>query len=201
MINYCESTKKVDYTTLVAGIHPNDQNIEFFASETLAGIPTVMWIQNGQSKKWRFLPKEFYSLCAEAYLKDEEAVTYFEEQFPSFDLNRRVEIWVYHCFGDLDHSADILSGVLQPSENFRKTQNCPSLNFSYKNITINGKILTKRELAILDLMAEGLPDKAIYPELGVSESHYNTIKRRILEKAGATSKPHLMLIAAKEHIV
>lgn len=57
--------------------------------------------------------------------------------------------------------------------------------------------LTVRERAVLDLIIEGLCNKAIARELGISLGTVKTHVKGVLEKLGATTRTHAVAIAAR----
>lgn len=194
MINNSKITTKT-YPEQIAGLMPNDSNIEFGGRKNTM---ETYWIQNGKNHQWNELPRWAYKICEKYFLTDKKAVSYFND----FDvsLNRKVEMYIYHLYGDLDYTADILSGKIQASENFRHTSDCCSINWDHKRITIDGVPLTKRDLKIIDLTKEGFPDKAIANELGITQSTLDFHKRNLFEKTRVYCKTELIIKAITQHV-
>jgi NarL family two-component system response regulator LiaR len=62
-------------------------------------------------------------------------------------------------------------------------------------------ILTARELDVLRLLADGLPNKLIARELGIAERTVKTHVSSILAKLGVTDRTQAALYAVREHLV
>ena len=194
MINTRKITTKT-YPEQIAGLMPYDSNIEFVGSKKTM---QVFWIQNGRTLEWQHLPRWAYNICKRHYLKDKKAMDYLKEF--NVNIDRQVEMYIYHLYGDLDYTADILSGKIQPSENFRHTADCCSINWDHKRITIDGVPLTSRDLKIIDLTKDGLPDKAIANELGITQSTLDFHKRNLFEKTGVHCKTELIIKVITQHV-
>ena len=112
-----------------------------------------------------------------------------------------VHLYTYYMYGDLDNTPDVINGVPQPSENFRDTKDCISLDFKNKNIDFEGQLLTKRDIFIIDKISEGIVDKAIADELNISMSTLDFHKKQLFSKLKASSKPQAVSQAFKTHIL
>jgi DNA-binding CsgD family transcriptional regulator len=194
MINSGKITTRF-YPEQIAGLMPNDSNIEFVGKQNTM---QVLWLQNGRTLEWKDLPRWAYNICKKHYITDRKAVSYFEGF--NVDLDRQVEMYIYHLYGDLDATADILKGKIQTSENFRHTTDCFSIDLDHKRITIDCVPLTKRDLKIIDFTKAGLPDKAIASELGITQSTLDFHKRNLFEKTGVQCKTELIIKALNQHI-
>ena len=194
MINNSEITTKTT-TSQVAGLMPGDSNIEFVG---VHNTQKVLWLRNGHTLEFKYLPKWAYRICQQQYLNDNAAI----EQLSRLHVNeeRQVELYIYHMYGDLDTTADILNGALTPSENFRHSKNDPSLNWDHKWITLGDAILTPRDLKIIDLIIADMPDKAIALELGISQSTLDFHKRNLYTRANVCSKTALIIKALNQKI-
>lgn len=185
---------------LPAGVLPNDHNIEFMA---VTGSKTVLWMQNGNTHQWQHLHPSIYDALEALFLTDTEAVKFLTSNYKedADNINRLVELYTYYMYGQLDNSPDVINGVLQPCENFRESADCPSLQFDNKFIDIEGVHLSQRDLKILDDIIEGLPDKAIAINLGVSIGTYDFHKKNLFKKLNVDSKVGLAVKSLKNHIV
>lgn len=194
MINSSKITQN-SFPEQIAGLMPNDSNIEFGGEKHTM---EVFYLQNGKNHQWNELPRWAYKICEKHFLTDKKAVSYFND----FDvsLTRKVEMYIYHLYGDLDATADILSGKIQTSENFRHTLDCESIDWDNKKITIDGVQLTKRDLRIIDLTKDGLPDKAIANELGITQSTLDFHKRNLFTKANIQCKIELIIKVFQQRI-
>ncbi|WP_281980490.1 helix-turn-helix transcriptional regulator [Tenacibaculum mesophilum] len=180
----------------VAGVLPGDHNIEFFG---VRKTKQVLWIQNGSTRYFKDLPLEFYNLLKEAYLTDEAAVSFLQKV--TTKENTQVELYTYYMYGDLDCTPDIVNGKLGESENFRDKRNCPSLLWNTKNININNVVLTPRQLMIIDLVGQNLPDKAIAAALDISIKTFDFHKKKLFNLLRVDSKMDLLKLSIKHKIV
>jgi len=194
MINNSKITTK-QTTSQVAGLLPGDSNIEFFGVKE---TKQVLWMQNGHVLPWQYLPKWAYRICQTKYLSDNAAMA----QLSALNENeeRNVELYIYHMYGDLDTTADILNGKLTPSENFRHSQNDPSLNWDHKWLTIEDTILTPRDIKIIDLILNNDLDKVIASELGISQSTFDFHKKNLCEKINVPNKYGLIIKALNNNL-
>lgn len=198
------NTKSTHYKTtpqaLAAGLALNDNNIEFVGSKD---TKTVIWLRNGNAHAFKNLPGEIYSKLKAAYLSDPEAVKAFQIFYPNMvDETRQVELYTYYVYGDLDSKPDIINGELQPSENFRDTEDCISLAFNSKNIDFMGIPLKIRQIKMIDAWSKGIPDKTIASDiLEIALTTYDFHKSKLFKLLQAESKPEAVSIAYKHHIL
>ena len=192
MINKHEITK-LTAKAQIYGLHPSEDGIEFIG---ILETQEVLWIRNGVANYFKDLPKWAYQICQHKYLSNKKAVQQLTEL--DFSPERQVELFIYHSYGALDATPDIKDGELQPSENFRHSKNCPSLE--WKDITIDGTPLTRREIRMIDLMLEDKPDKAIAADFGITQSTLNFHKKNLYKKANVPSKTGLIIKAINQNI-
>lgn len=192
---------------IVAGLLPSDPHIEFVG---LHQTKTIIWLQHGAAHRFEDLSNKNYLIVQKYYLTDKGAIQYFHryrEQGLPISFRRKVELYIYYMCGELDSTPDLVDGVLNFSENFRESKNCPSLKFDKKFITIGGVRLTSREIRMIDFMKEDLPDKAIAASLqnrdgstGITESTYNFHRHNLYQKVGVQTKTALLQKANEERI-
>ena len=189
---------------LVAGLVPGCQDIEFYG---LPETKEVRWLQDGQDHAFKDLSPRHYKMLLNAYMCDHSARRLLENMVDSdgravkLSVTRQTELWTYHCFGDLDAHPDIKNGELQPSENYRHERDCISLQFDYKDITINGIPLKPREIRMSDSFSQEDKDEIVAIELGIVRSTLSQHKKELYAKAGVFSKIGLMVKAAEERIL
>ena len=104
-------------------------------------------------------------------------------------------------YGDLDNKADVINGQLQPCENFRETKDCLSLQFDLKYIDIEGVHLSQRDLKILDMCMDNMPDKLIADHLGISHSTFDFHNKYLFRKFDCDSKVSIVVKGIKNHIL
>lgn len=187
MINMNKSTEKTN-TAQIAGLLPGDSNIEFIG---LKETKQVIWLQHGRTLEWAHLPKWIYNVCKKQYLQDKNAVEFLQKAETS--VNRQVELYIYHLYGGMDAMPDVLNGKLTICENFRDEKNTPSLNWSSKRITLNGTVLTLRDLKIIDLVIQDEPDKAMAAEFNIAQSTFDFHKRNLFKRANVKTKAALIV--------
>lgn len=195
MINVNKTTD-FNKTPQIAGVMPGDSSIEFVG---IRKTKQVLWLQNGSNHYFKDLPERYYALLETAYLNDEKAVQFISEL--TNDLQRQVELYTYYCYGEVDGTADIKNGELSPSENFRDQENCPSLLWNSKHITIDDHVLTPRQLIIVDAIGNDLPDKAIADLLGISQTTLDFHKKKLYEAIGVQTKIALLKKAFQEKVI
>lgn len=195
MINASKTTTFNEHPQ-IAGVMPNDTSIEFIG---VRKTQQVLWMQNGNNHYFSDLPIEHYNLLKSAYLKDHKAKRFLEAV--SDHLPRQVELYTYYMYGEVDSTPDIANGKLSASENFRDTKNCPSLLWLSKNINIGSHVLTPRQLVIVDLIGENVPDKAIASVLGISHKTLDFHKSKLFKAVGVNSKLELLKKSMKYKIV
>lgn len=194
MINNSKITEKTA-TLQVAGLLPGDSTIEFIGiSET----QEVLWLQNGRTLPFKYLPKTIYQKCQEKYLSD--AIAFKELSQLPISTERQVEVFIYHLYGDIDSKPDFKDENLQPSENYRHQKNTSCLSWDTKWLTIDGIVLTNRDLRIIDLMIEDAPDKLIAVELGISHSTLDFHKRNLYKKFSVKTKIELIIKVKNQHV-
>lgn len=184
---------------MFAGINlRNSNDVEFVG---IAKNKTVVFLQNGTVKPFEALQPDYLQLIEDVYNGDEGAVPYFEGL--DLPLNRKLEIYTYYMWGDLDHTPDIIDGVLQASENFRDCSDCPSIKFSNKIFTVKGEVLNERDLKIIDMSLKEETDIAIAAELGIAEKTLDQYKREKLFKkmGGLHSKIGLVSASYKHRLI
>jgi len=182
---------------LIAGMNlKNTTDVEFFG---IKKNKTVQFLQGGHVHPFDVLSPRYYALLVTAFYKDQPAVAYFKQ----FDLplKRKVELYTYYLFGSLDHKPDIINGVLQASENFRDSSECPSLSFSGKDITIDGVILTLRDLTIIDMSARECTDYEIAEALHICLPTLDFHKKNLFIKTGTQTKLGFVMKAFTNQII
>lgn len=180
----------------IAGLHPADNGIEF---QGIRGNKKVLWMQHGNNHHFTDLPEAKFNLLKEQFLSDRAAYDFISKIHS--DIKQQVELYTYYMYGDLDGTPDIKDGVLAPAENFRDTQDCPSLLWHNKNITIDGYVLNPAQILIIDNMLKGYPDKYIVAELGISHSYFDGIKGKLLKSTNCSCSKELIIKAINQKVM
>ena len=185
---------------LIAGLNTNSTDIEFYGWEGR----TVKFFRAGKNYNFEDLPPQLYKDLLNAYNNDpaaKKALSIITDStgrkiIPS--LERKVELYTYYMYGGLDGKPDIKDGKLQPSENFRETKDCISLNWESKWVRLNGVKLTPREIVMVDLFTQDEKDEVVALELGITPSTLSFHKKNLFEKVGVQSKNALTTMAVQQ---
>lgn len=180
----------------IAGMMPNDSNIEFVG---VRNSKTVLWIQHGSTHYFKDLPDKQFFLLLKRYLSDKNAVEFLSKI--TSDKCRQVELYTYYTYGDVDGTADIIDGELSPSENFRDKNDCPSLLWNTKQMTIGDYVLSSRQLFIIDCIRKDLPNKAIADLLGITLSTFDFHMKKLYDAIGVQTKPALLAKAFENKVI
>lgn len=182
-----------------AGVAPEDNNIEFIGNRF---NKTVIWLQNGKSYRFNELPGSVFKDLRSLYLSDINAQTLIKTNYPQAKaISKQVHLYTYYMFGGFDKFPDVFNGLLQPSENFRDTDNCISLQFDHKVVSVNKTSLKRRYIKMLDLFAEGELDTNIALSLNIAMPTYDFHKRKLFQILNVNSKPEAVSVAYKNHVL
>lgn len=195
MINTSKNTGNFP-TAQIAGIMPNDPNIEFMAVRMSM---QVLWLQNGRANYFSDLPMQYFLLLKAAYLRDHNAQQFLNDV--TDEPTRRIELYTYYMYGELNGTPDIIDGQLAASENFRHSINCPSLLWETKTMRIGDHTLTPRQLTIIDLIGKDYPNKTIADKLGIALSTYDFHATNLFNAVGVTNKTALLQKAYQHKIL
>lgn len=179
---------------LIAGLNQNDSSIEFFGFRE---TKTVKFLQNGQTHDFKELPPAVFVQLLNAYNSNSEAKKFLGSKPVS--TIRKVELFTYYVWGDLDADPDYRDGALQDPENFRHTYDCPSLQF--KKLQLNGAKLKPREVVMIDLFGKDYKDEVVAMEMGITRATLSQHKRELFDKTGTGSKLGLVLEASRKGIL
>ncbi|WP_300434039.1 LuxR C-terminal-related transcriptional regulator [Christiangramia sp.] len=180
---------------IFAGINlKNSNDVEFVG---IKKTKTVVFLQNGSVKPFKNLQNDYLQLILDSFNGDEGSRPYFEGL--DVPLLRKLEIYTYYMWGDLDHTPDIINGVLQPSENFRDCTNCPSIKFSNKEFTVHDEVLNERDLTIIDMSLKEETDIAIASRLNIAVKTLDSYKTKLFKKMGGVQSKIGLVSASYQH--
>jgi DNA-binding CsgD family transcriptional regulator len=178
------------------GLFPSDDRIEFYGNRT---TKDVFYFQNGQTHHFTNLPSEVYQAIKDVYLKDAPAMAFLSTIHS--ELTDQIKMFTYFVWGGLDDTPDWENGKLSESENFLDSDDCPSLLWQSKAITIDRYILKPRDRVMIKLMAEGHLDFVIAEMIDVSVSHYDKLKRDLFNYTNTNNKTSLVLKAKEQKVI
>lgn len=200
-----KSNTKKSNPQMPAGILKEDGNVEFFG---VRETREVKWIQHGKIRPFSELKGKLSFLIVSAFEGDQPAkeilknLTDANGELLKLPYLRRLELYVYYCWGSLNSFPDVVGDVLSAPENFREKADCISLGFSLKKLTIDGIPLKPREIVMIDLFAKDYKDEIIAKELGIAMPTFNQHKRSLFDKAGGVmTKTALMIKAVKQQLL
>lgn len=180
---------------LPAGFMVGDLNIELFGD---LKTRKVFMIHNGQNKPFSELPQNIKKLIVDQYIKDDVA----RQDLEHLSTKEAIEQFAFCIYGAADSTPDFSeTGEFVSDDNFMCSNNCKCLKWKTKNITVDGNVLTLRQIQIVQLLATDLPDKIIAHELNITESTLNTHKAKLFEKFNVNSKQGLITKAINQKII
>jgi DNA-binding CsgD family transcriptional regulator len=196
MINKNKSTE-LNTTLQMAGIMPFDNSIELFAD---IKNKRSLWIQNGATHYFTDLPVAHYLLIKEEYYKWPKATAFISNVFPNSE-KKQIELFAMYMYGDLDSTPDIKNGVLAPPENFRESRNCPSMFWDCKSMTIADYKLSHRQVLIIDLMSDDVPNKGIAATLGIQSTTLDFHIHKLFAAFGIRTRTALVILALQHKVI
>lgn len=180
---------------LPAGI--TDQHVEFFAQGD-----SVFALMQGQMVKSCDWPEELLQLIEADMILHPKAV----EALVQADIVARLEMieqYVKCRFSALDNEPDLIKGKLQSPEytdcNLRGT--CPYEGRLCELLKAPFGTLTHREIEVLRLIPEGLLDKEIADQLGISPLTVGVYMKNLREKTGYKNKAELVRFAYDKNLI
>lgn len=115
------------------------------------------------------------------------------EQHQVLELDANGNIWLSLGVMDIAPNQDVQHGIKSQIINF-KTGELVQLPDTNKN---EKKVLSARELSVLNLIKDGLYSKEISDVLSISVHTVNTHRQRILEKLNAANTPEAIRYASR----
>ena len=180
---------------LPAGI--TDENVEFFAKGD-----QVFAMMQGDMRKIQEWPEELLAAIESDMVRNPKAV----EALVQADIVGRLECieqYVKCRFSALDNDPDMINGKLQSPEytDCALRGSCPYEGRLCELLKAPFGTLTSREIAVLRLIPEGLADKEIADQLGISPLTVAVFMRNIREKTGAKNKAELVRFAFLKNLI
>lgn len=200
MITINKSTTKVINSHLTCGTLLSDKRIEIFADKE---THKVYFKQYGQTFRFVDLPTKYKELYMFKLFKDDEATKQLHKKYSSLD--EMLEHFAFCLHGDADIHPDIVDGNITEAENFRCKPGleCECLKWQSKNITIDGKKLTRYQLELTLALATGKPDKVICLEMAnpITQSTLDTRKRLLYKFANVHCKAEFVAKAINQKVI
>ena len=180
---------------LTYGLLPNQNGIELYADRETSKL---YFLSNGHRKSYSELPSNVLHNI-KALLEEDEAA---KKDLSNLPQTEAVKKFAFCLYGGADHKPDIdEKGKLQPSDNFRCSDNCMCLKWKSKTIKAGNTTFTMRQVQIIELVGTGITNYAVACELGITESTINTTIRTIKTKLNVESTPALIAAAIRLKII
>lgn len=190
-----EQMKHSVHGKLPAGII--DENVEFFAEDD-----QVFAIMDGDLKKPIDWPAWLLEAIEKDMAKNPEAVDALVE----LGLDQRLDMIIQYIkcrYSVLDNDPDVVNRVLQDTEyvSCELRGSCPFEGKLCELFKAPFGVLTHREIQVLRLIAEGLLDKEIADQLGVSSLTVPVHTRNLRTKIGARNRSELIRFAYDHNLL
>lgn len=174
-----------------------DQSVEFFNDNGHVKI-----IKNGQILPFTEISFYEIEIIKNEISNDQHVISSLKEMHPDSEM-KRIEQFVSCRFGGLDHSGDIVDGVLQDGEYWPCPfhGNCKHEGTLCKLPITNGQRLVKEEIQILQLTATDKTNEVIAEELGFCLGTFHKFKRLLYEKLNILTKQEAAIYAFINNII
>jgi len=190
-----KDTAKQRIHQLPAGLLVGDKSTE------LIGCPDtkkVFFLSNGNTRPFAELDKPKKAKLFEKMLSDTPAMN----DLKGLSFDKALESFSFCVFGAADASPDFdINGNLKTDDNFLCSNNCKCLKWESKNITVDGKKITPRQLEIIQLLATDLAYKQIADQLEISEATVDTHRSNIFKLFNVHSRAGIVTKAMAQKII
>lgn len=174
-----------------------DSSVEFFSDSGQMKI-----IKNSQVLPFTEISFIEMEVIKKEIEKDQNVISALKEMQPDSDM-KRIEQFVLCRFGGLDHTGDIVEGVLQDGEYWPCPLhgNCKYEGTLCKLPVVNGQRLVREEIEILQLAATDKTNDVIAEELGFCLGTFHKFKRLLYEKLNILTKQEAAIFAFINNII
>lgn len=184
------------FKPIPSGSMPQDSSVEIFGDRQ---SKEVYFFKNGKTLDFQHLPQSYKRQLLEKLLKDKEAL----KQLGHLGYTEALKRFAFCLYGSIDNIPDFSEdGKLGQPDNFRCSNNCTCMHWKSKTInTDQGLNITPKQLAIIDLIKKGFPDKQIASLLGIAISTLDNHKTAIMTKLNAYSKVDIVTKSIQQNII
>lgn len=181
---------------LPAGLE--DSGVEFYVHHN-----EVRCLHNGRTYRFDEFPEEVLQLVENYLMTKPEALKALHE----WDIQNADDMlrqFIFCHFGGFDNTPDITScGNIIEADYFDcgRRGKCKHEGKLCSSIKVENGYLTKQEINILKLIAQGKLNKEIADELNISEETVSTHNQNIQQKTGKSRKPELALLARDKNLI
>lgn len=174
-----------------------DQNVEFFAKgESVFAILQSQMVPPGDWPTW------LKDAILEDMQKHPAAVQALVDADFVTDIDM-IEQYIKCRYSALDNEPDLVEGRLQESEyvDCSLRGSCPYEGRLCELLKAENGILTPREIQVLKLIPEGLLDKEIADNMGISVLTVGVYMKNLREKTGYKNKAELVRFAFEKNLI
>lgn len=178
-----------------------DKNVELFAEDDV-----LYGTHNGSVMKFKDLPKDVLLSIMLELSHDVEAMRALIKWQAllgySWSDHETLERYAKCKWGGFDNRPDVLNGNTQEGEYWAcgKRDQCPFQGKICKHVKVKYGHLTWKEIEVMKLIADGLQDKQIADQLGLSVNTIPGYKKNIQSKTGDHSKVDMAMTARDLHL-
>lgn len=182
--------------SLPAGLE--DAGVEFYVYRN-----EVRCLHNGMRYHFDEIPQHVLDQVEEYMMTKPEALKALHE----WDIKNADDMlrqFIFCHFGGFDHTPDITScGKFVEADYFDcgRRGTCKHEGKLCGSIKVENGYLTKQEIKILQLIAQGKLNKEIAAELNISEETVSSHNQNIQAKTGKSRKPELALLAREKNLI
>lgn len=194
---------KVLNQKLPAGLE--DGGVEFYVLDT----GEIKCLIDGGAKSWDEIPKDILDLIAEDLARNPEAIKAIRD-WNIYDSDEMLKQYIFCRFGGFDNEPDITPDrkiIYTEYFDCGKRGKCKYEGKICATIKVgedhqgNNINLTKRELEVLKLVAQGKIDKEIASILDMSEETVRSHNQNIRQKGNFNRKPDMIAFAIEKNLV
>ncbi|WP_189583630.1 LuxR C-terminal-related transcriptional regulator [Mongoliitalea lutea] len=180
---------------LPAGI--TDNHVEFFAQDS-----QVFAFINGELLHIQQWPREIKDVILADIEKHPKALACLVEA-DIVEEDEMISQYIRCRYSALDNDPDMINGKLQASEyvDCQLRGTCPYEGRLCDLLKAPYGTLTKREIEVLRLIPEGLLDKEIGDQLGISILTVGVYMKNLREKTGCKNKAELVRFAYLKNLI
>ena len=189
-------TLSVNNQTLPAGLE--DSGVEFYVHHN-----EVRCLYNGRRYRFDEIPRNILDAVEHYMMAKPEAMKALHD----WDIRNADDMlrqFIFCHFGGFDLTPDITpDGKLIEADYFEcgRRGQCKYEGKLCSAIKVANGYLTKQEIRILQLIAQGKLNKEIADELNISEETVSSHNQNIQQKTGKNRKPELAVLARDKNLI
>ncbi|MGJ1368215.1 response regulator transcription factor [Sphingobacterium spiritivorum] len=183
---------------LPAGL--DGKGVEFFFSQETKDIKCL---HNGRTYIWEEIPQNILEIIADDMAANPEAVKALKD-WNIHNAEEMLKQYTFCRFGGFDNEPDIDSDAqISYTEYFDcgMRGQCKYEGKICATIKVANGVLTKQELQVLKLVAEGLLNKEIAERLNISEHTVNSHNQNIQQKGNFNRKFEMIAFAKDKNLI